>query len=110
MTKAKDSKFSSRLCSVLTRTQVRRVDQIAIQEYGIPGVVLMENAGRGCVEQLIKRGCRGPVVICCGPGNNGGDGFVIARHLDNRGDRSESVIGRRADQIFWRRQDKPEHH
>lgn len=70
---------------VLTRSQVRRVDQIAIGQYGIPGIVLMENAGRGCVEQIIKRGCQGPVAICCGPGNNGGDGFVIARHLNNRG-------------------------
>ncbi len=79
-----NAEFESQM-PVLTREQVRRVDQIAIEEFGIPGILLMENAGRGCFEQLIKRGCSGPVVICCGPGNNGGDGFVIARHLDNRG-------------------------
>ncbi len=72
---------------VLTRQQVREFDRRAIQEYGIPGIVLMENAGRGCADilcGLIGRG-RGPVVIVCGKGNNGGDGFVIARHLDLRG-------------------------
>jgi NAD(P)H-hydrate epimerase len=65
----------------LTRDEVRDVDRRAIEEYGLPGVVLMENAGRGCAE-LINGG---PVVICCGKGNNGGDGYVIARHLENRG-------------------------
>src|SRR5262249_29680226 len=51
----------------------------------VPGVVLMENAGRGTAELLVSLGVRGEVVVCCGKGNNGGDGFVIARHLDNRG-------------------------
>jgi NAD(P)H-hydrate epimerase len=68
----------------LSREQVRALDRRAIEEFGVPGVVLMENAGRGAAEVLISLGCRGPVVICCGKGNNGGDGFVIARHLDNR--------------------------
>ena len=53
--------------------------------YGIPGVVLMENAGRGCVDVLERLGIDGPVVILCGKGNNAGDGFVIARHLNIRG-------------------------
>jgi NAD(P)H-hydrate epimerase len=48
-------------------------------------VVLMENAGRNIAELLRSTGARGLVAICCGPGNNGGDGFVIARHLDNAG-------------------------
>ena len=69
----------------LTRDQVREVDRRAIEEYGISGLVLMENAGRGCVDRLCELGVRGPVVICCGRGNNAGDGFVIARHLDLRG-------------------------
>jgi NAD(P)H-hydrate epimerase len=68
----------------LSRQEVREVDRRAIEELGVPGVVLMENAGRGAAEVLARLGCRGPVVICCGKGNNGGDGFVIARHLDNR--------------------------
>jgi NAD(P)H-hydrate epimerase len=68
----------------LSREEVREVDRRAIEELGVPGVVLMENAGRGAGEVLIRLGCRGPVAICCGKGNNGGDGFVIARHLDNK--------------------------
>lgn len=45
----------------------------------------MENAGRGVVEKLQELGAQSPVAICCGRGNNGGDGFVIARHLELRG-------------------------
>jgi NAD(P)H-hydrate epimerase len=70
---------------VMSRDEVRNVDRRAINEFGIPGVVLMENAGRGCVDWLEELGVAGRVVICAGKGNNGGDGFVIARHLENRG-------------------------
>jgi NAD(P)H-hydrate epimerase len=70
----------------LSRNQVRELDRRAIEEYGIPGIVLMENAGRGCAELLMKLNpTKKPTVILCGPGNNGGDGFVMARHLDNAG-------------------------
>src|SRR6516162_10003742 len=69
----------------LTRNQVRDVERRAIADYGLPGIVLMENAGRGAAELLIKLGISGSVVICAGKGNNGGDGFVIARHLEIRG-------------------------
>jgi NAD(P)H-hydrate epimerase len=69
----------------LSREEVRNLDKRAIEDFGVPGVDLMENAGRGAVDVLMSLGCRGPVIICCGKGNNGGDGFVIARHLDNRG-------------------------
>jgi NAD(P)H-hydrate epimerase len=67
---------------VLSREQARAVDRRAIDEYGVSGLVLMENAGRGAAELLLTLGARGPVVVCCGRGNNAGDGFVIARHLD----------------------------
>jgi NAD(P)H-hydrate epimerase len=70
---------------LLSRDQVRAIDCRAIDEFGVPGVVLMENAGRGAAEVLLSLGARGPIILCCGKGNNGGDGFVIARHLDNRG-------------------------
>jgi len=70
---------------VLTRAQVREVDRRAIEDYGLPGLVLMENAGRNAAGLLRELGIRGPVVICCGKGNNAGDGFVIARHLENCG-------------------------
>lgn len=70
---------------VLGRAAVRALDERAMSGYGLPGMVLMENAGRGCVDVLCQCGVRGPVAICCGKGNNAGDGLVIARHLDLRG-------------------------
>jgi NAD(P)H-hydrate epimerase len=70
---------------LLSRAEVRDLDRRAIEEWGLPGAVLMENAGRGTAELLLTLGVHGRVVVCCGKGNNGGDGFVIARHLDNRG-------------------------
>src|SRR4029079_1798452 len=69
----------------LTREQVRSIDQKAVDHYGMNSLVLMENAGRGCADTLCELGIVGKVVIVCGKGNNGGDGFVIARHLDVRG-------------------------
>jgi NAD(P)H-hydrate epimerase len=72
----------------MTRDEVRAIDSWAINELGIPGAVLMENAGRSCAE-LIKEKLAGivrpKVCIFCGTGNNGGDGYVIARHLINEG-------------------------
>lgn len=70
----------------LTRAQVRDLDRRAIEEFGLPGVVLMENAGRGAAELVARLWPGdGPVAIACGRGNNGGDGFVIARHLELAG-------------------------
>jgi NAD(P)H-hydrate epimerase len=70
----------------LSRDEVRELDRRAIHGFGVPGIVLMENAGRSCAELLMRLNPgRDPAVILCGPGNNGGDGFVIARHLDNHG-------------------------
>lgn len=73
---------------ILNREQSRRVDVLAVERYGMTGLVLMENAGRGAAEIIrhayeFRKPREGFVVICCGKGNNGGDGFVVARHLDN---------------------------
>lgn len=68
----------------LNRHWIREVDRRAIEEYGMSGLVLMENAARGAVDVLMSLGCRGPVMIVCGKGNNAGDGFAMARHLENR--------------------------
>lgn len=74
----------------LTCAQVRALDRIAIEEYGLPGVVLMENAGAGAariaLDMLATASVRA-VEILCGPGNNGGDGWVVARRLANAGAR-----------------------
>jgi hydroxyethylthiazole kinase-like uncharacterized protein yjeF len=75
----------------LTRLEVRQIDKTAIESLGVAGVVLMENAGRGAAD-AIENFCRQrkitkdmPVAIVAGCGNNGGDGFVIARHLSLKG-------------------------
>ncbi len=67
---------------------MKRLDRKAIRHFGIKGIVLMENAGRA-VSEAVKREAAGSsgkrVAIVCGKGNNGGDGFVAARHLKNSG-------------------------
>jgi hydroxyethylthiazole kinase-like uncharacterized protein yjeF len=71
-----------------TASEMRELDRQAIEGYGIPGVVLMENAGRGVVSEMIHawgKVAGGRYVVFCGKGNNGGDGLVIARHLHNKG-------------------------
>jgi hydroxyethylthiazole kinase-like uncharacterized protein yjeF len=84
-----------RKCAVMTRDEVRAFDAWAINTLGIPGVALMENAGRSCAELLVDKleGIPEPkVCIFCGTGNNGGDGYVIARHLINRGIKVTVVV------------------
>lgn len=72
-----------------TRSDARAFDDFAMRTLGIPGIVLMENAAIGCVQALRElAGSRWPgvrVEIVCGPGNNGGDGYAIARHLCSAG-------------------------
>ncbi|AEC19499.1 carbohydrate kinase, YjeF-like protein [Pusillimonas sp. T7-7] len=70
--------------SLLTTTQMAQADQAAIQS-GISGIALMEAAGAAVADAVNSRWGRRPVTILCGPGNNGGDGFVAARHLRDAG-------------------------
>jgi ADP-dependent NAD(P)H-hydrate dehydratase / NAD(P)H-hydrate epimerase len=80
---------------VATAEQMQKFDRAAIKGLSIPGLVLMENAGRAFVDAL--QGHTGSlesrsVTVVCGKGNNGGDGFVIARHAANRGARVEVLL------------------
>lgn len=75
----------------LTRDQVRRVDRIAMNDYGMPGIVLMENAGRNASEVIARMDQPGRITILCGSGNNAGDGYVIARHLQVMGRQVEII-------------------
>ena len=88
--------------STCTREQIRELDRRAIEEYGMPGVVLMENAGRGAAEEavaMLGNAAKKHVAIFCGKGNNGGDGYVIARHLYNRGALVDIILACRPEQI-----------
>jgi ADP-dependent NAD(P)H-hydrate dehydratase / NAD(P)H-hydrate epimerase len=70
----------------VTRAQMREIDRRAVEERGIPADVLMENAGRAIADVAAERispAC--PVIAVCGTGSNGGDGFVAARLLAERG-------------------------
>ena len=71
---------------VFDRDAMRLLDVRCIAEYGIPGIVLMENAAVGAVEiALSMTEPNGRMAIVCGRGNNGGDGWAMARHLCNQG-------------------------
>lgn len=73
---------------VVTSSEMVEIDRVSIEEMQIPGVVLMENAGTGVVAEIERRLgdlAEKQALIFCGKGNNGGDGYVIARHLYNRG-------------------------
>jgi ADP-dependent NAD(P)H-hydrate dehydratase / NAD(P)H-hydrate epimerase len=123
---------------VLTRAQMRAFDKYAIETCHVPGVVLMENAGRGAadvlsamIEESRHRVRRGPsdallsararafpvrhvqspgqpatypldarVVVVCGTGNNGGDGFVVARHLYARGAEVEVYLAGKSEKVM----------
>ena len=72
----------------LTREQSREIDRRALEQYHIPGIVLMENASRAVAEaaiEMLRNSALTQVLILCGGGNNGGDGLAAARHLYNRG-------------------------
>lgn len=87
------------LAGPLSREQVREVDRRAVADYGMTGLVLMENAGRGVADAIQRLGIAGPVLIACGKGNNAGDGFVIARHLDFRGYAVEVLVWAAPDEL-----------
>jgi NAD(P)H-hydrate epimerase len=105
---------------VLSRAECREFDRRAVEEFGMPSLLLMENAGRGCVDVLCSllapreetaRRSRAAehlaerddykrrVVVLCGKGNNGGDGFVIARRLDLLGYKVLVVLCGRPDEL-----------
>lgn len=89
------------MLKVVTATEMQQLDRRATAEYGVPSLVLMENAGSETVREMLAafpavRESR--VAVLCGRGNNGGDGFVVARHLLERGATVETyLLARRGD-------------
>lgn len=82
---------------LVSAKQMRNIDAISINKYKIPGIILMENAGRVIAditqkELKNKKRC----IVFCGSGNNGGDGLVAARYLFNRGYKTEIVLVKNA--------------
>src|SRR5919108_1830518 len=73
---------------ILTPEQLREVDRLSTEKYGIPSIILMENAGMRVaevVEDQFENLDQLTIAILCGKGNNGGDGFVVARQLIQKG-------------------------
>ncbi len=88
---------------VATAQQMRAIDRFTIDQCGVPGAVLMENAGRAVFdavcELMRERGIAGPVAVVCGKGNNGGDGMVAARWLRNKGHEVKVALLCRGDEL-----------
>ncbi len=87
---------------IVTARQMQELDRKAIEGRGIPGLTLMENAGRAVAEAAARITEARPdhsIVILCGRGNNGGDGFVAARHLAGMGRKPQLLLAARRDQL-----------
>ena len=86
---------------ILTAAEMKEVDRLSTERAGIPSVQLMENAGRSVAEFIQQRFqdiARRRILVLCGKGNNGGDGFVAARHLKQMGGEPEVVLCASADE------------
>lgn len=77
--------------SFLSVDQLRELDKRCVSQFGMNSLQLMENAGAGSASWIVENVpcCR--CIVLCGPGNNGGDGYVLARHLDYFGYRVEVI-------------------
>ena len=87
---------------ILLAEEMRALDRAAEEEIGIPGIVLMENAGRAvaeAAEKMLGSCCHKRIVIFAGKGNNGGDGSGAGRWLHNRGADVALVLAARAEEL-----------
>ncbi len=86
---------------VITAAEMRELDRATIEEIGLPGIALMETAGRAVAAAALRMlPAGGRVAVVCGPGNNGGDGFVVARVLRGRGIDATAYLAARRDVIL----------
>jgi ADP-dependent NAD(P)H-hydrate dehydratase / NAD(P)H-hydrate epimerase len=80
---------------LVTSSEIREMDRLTINDAGIPGVVLMENAAKGAVKIFLEHfdpPHESSIMVICGKGNNGGDGYVMARYLHKRGMKVSVII------------------
>lgn len=87
---------------LVSAKEMRELDRLTTERYGTPGHVLMERAGAGATEALLRAFPHvrtAPVLIVAGKGNNGGDGFVIARLLKKQGIKCEVVLTARKEEV-----------
>lgn len=90
------------IVKILTAKQMQELDRAAIEQIGIPGIVLMENAGQGMYRkicEMVPGALAKRIVVLCGRGNNGGDGFVIARCFHLAGARVTALLFSQADRV-----------
>src|SRR3954469_9788011 len=81
-----ESQYAGSMIPVLSRAEMRAFDAHASAACQVPSLLLMENAGRGAADLIVSelclaQGSSARIVVVCGAGNNGGDGFVVARRL-----------------------------
>src|SRR6516225_1124023 len=77
---------------IVTATEMREIDRITTAKYGVPSLTLMENAGTAVADYIRLHGLGKRITVVCGKGNNGGDGFVAARVLQERGNKVQVIL------------------
>src|SRR5258708_23072911 len=78
---------------IVTAAEMRAIDRATSERFGVPSLKLMENAGAAVAEQvLVHYRAAQKIVVFCGKGNNGGDGFVAARRLHEAGETGDNIL------------------
>ncbi|HKD77664.1 MAG TPA: NAD(P)H-hydrate epimerase, partial [Ktedonobacterales bacterium] len=85
---------------ITTAAEMREIDRATAEKYGVPSLTLMENAGSGVADFILQRYPEAQrITVVCGKGNNGGDGFVVARKLHEAGRVVEVILLARPDEL-----------